>query len=86
MIAAAAFWIVLFFTPTEFSESLNASPYYGFPLGNLYISFSFPKAGQPRFKATRRVNDAHPIEAVGENLRAMMPWIAQNKFVDKRKN
>src|ERR687897_1176269 len=28
------------------------------------------KAGQPSFKATRRVNDAHPIEAVGERLRA----------------
>jgi ketol-acid reductoisomerase len=44
------------------------------------------KAGQPRFKATRRVNDAHPIEAVGENLRAMMPWIAKNKLVDKTRN
>ena len=44
------------------------------------------KAGQPRFKATRRFNDAHPIEEVGGRLRAMMPWIAQNKLVDKGKN
>jgi ketol-acid reductoisomerase len=44
------------------------------------------KAGQPRFKATRRVNDGHPIEEVGEKLRAMMPWIAKNKLVDKAKN
>ena len=44
------------------------------------------KAGQPGFKATRRVNDAHPIEEVGERLRAMMPWIAKNKLVDKAKN
>ncbi len=44
------------------------------------------KAGQPSFKATRRVNDAHPIEEVGEKLRAMMPWIAKNKLVDKAKN
>ncbi|WP_296761810.1 ketol-acid reductoisomerase [Sediminimonas sp.] len=44
------------------------------------------KAGQPRFKATRRFNDSHPIEEVGERLRAMMPWIAQNKLVDKGKN
>ena len=44
------------------------------------------KAGQPRFKATRRVNDAHPIEAVGEKLRGMMPWIAKNKLVDKARN
>ena len=28
------------------------------------------KAGQPSFKAIRRVNDAHPIEEVGEKLRA----------------
>jgi ketol-acid reductoisomerase len=44
------------------------------------------KAGQPRFKATRRLNDSHPIEEVGGRLRAMMPWIAQNKLVDKGKN
>jgi len=44
------------------------------------------KAGQPSFKATRRVNDAHPIEEVGEKLRAMMPWIAKNKLVDKTRN
>jgi len=29
---------------------------------------------------------AHPIETVGERLRAMMPWIAANKIVDKSKN
>jgi ketol-acid reductoisomerase len=44
------------------------------------------KAGMPRFKATRRMNDAHPIEEVGERLRAMMPWIGANKLVDKAKN
>src|SRR5438876_3385731 len=44
------------------------------------------KAGQPSFKAIRRVNDAHPIEEVGEKLRAMMPWIAKNKLVDKARN
>ncbi len=44
------------------------------------------KAGQPRFKATRRMNDAHPIEEVGERLRGMMPWISANKLVDKAKN
>jgi ketol-acid reductoisomerase len=44
------------------------------------------KAGQPSFKAIRRVNDAHPIEDVGEKLRAMMPWIAKNKLVDKTRN
>ena len=44
------------------------------------------KAGQPSFKATRRINDAHQIEDVGTKLRAMMPWIGKNKLVDKAKN
>jgi ketol-acid reductoisomerase len=44
------------------------------------------KAGMPRFKATRRMNDAHPIEEVGEKLRAMMPWIGAGKLVDKARN
>ena len=42
--------------------------------------------GQPSFKATRRNNDAHQIEAVGETLRGMMPWISDGKMVDKAKN
>jgi len=44
------------------------------------------KAGQPSFKATRRIQSEHQIEAIGEKLRAMMPWIAKNKLVDKSKN
>jgi len=44
------------------------------------------RAGQPKFKATRRLNDAHPIEEVGERLRGMMPWIQANQLVDKDKN
>jgi len=44
------------------------------------------QAGQPSFKAMRRRGAEHPIEAVGEQLRAMMPWIAKNKLVDKAKN
>jgi ketol-acid reductoisomerase len=44
------------------------------------------KAGQPNFKATRRLNDKHQIEEVGAKLRAMMPWIAKNKLVDKGRN
>jgi len=44
------------------------------------------KVGQPSFKAMRRRNAEHPIEQVGEKLRAMMPWIAANKLVDKSKN
>jgi len=44
------------------------------------------KVSQANFKATRRRNAAHPIEDVGEKLRAMMPWIAKNRLVDKAKN
>ncbi|MEL6288246.1 MAG: ketol-acid reductoisomerase [Pseudomonadota bacterium] len=44
------------------------------------------RAGQPKFKATRRMNDAHQIEEVGEKLRGMMPWIKQGALVDKAKN
>ena len=36
--------------------------------------------------AYRRNNAAHPIEQVGERLRAMMPWIQDNKIIDKSKN
>jgi ketol-acid reductoisomerase len=43
-------------------------------------------AGQPSFKATRRRNAEHPIEEVGERLRAMMPWISKNALVDKARN
>ena len=42
--------------------------------------------GQPSFKATRRINDEHQIEQVGEKLRAMMPWISKGKMVDKARN
>jgi len=44
------------------------------------------QAGQPSFKAMRRRNAEHPIEEVGARLREMMPWIAQNRLVDKEKN
>jgi ketol-acid reductoisomerase len=43
-------------------------------------------AGQPSFKAMRRRAAEHPIEEVGERLRAMMPWIAESRLVDKEKN
>ncbi|MBM3531976.1 MAG: ketol-acid reductoisomerase [Alphaproteobacteria bacterium] len=43
-------------------------------------------AGTPSFKAMRRRGAEHPIEVVGEKLRAMMPWIKANRLVDKTKN
>ncbi|MYJ74816.1 MAG: ketol-acid reductoisomerase [Gammaproteobacteria bacterium] len=44
------------------------------------------QAGGPTIKAMRRQSQAHAIEEVGANLRAMMPWIEANKLVDKSKN
>jgi len=44
------------------------------------------KVNQSSFKATRRRLSEHPIEEVGEKLRAMMPWISKNALVDKSKN
>jgi ketol-acid reductoisomerase len=43
-------------------------------------------SGYPEMTAAREANAAHGIEQVGEKLRAMMPWIAANKIVDKAKN
>jgi ketol-acid reductoisomerase len=44
------------------------------------------QAGAPRMKALRRLAEEHEIEAVGERLREMMPWIKASKLVDKTKN
>ena len=44
------------------------------------------KVNQTSFKATRRKVANHPIEEVGKELRAMMPWITANRLVDKDKN
>ena len=44
------------------------------------------RAGQPELKAARKAAAAHPIEKVGAELRAMMPWIGKNQLVDKAKN
>jgi ketol-acid reductoisomerase len=44
------------------------------------------KAGQPSFKAQRRLWAEHPIEEVGTRLRAMMPWLKGNNLVDKSRN
>ena len=42
--------------------------------------------GYPEMTAARKANADHDIERVGEKLRAMMPWIAANKIVDKSRN
>ncbi|NBO95401.1 MAG: ketol-acid reductoisomerase [Betaproteobacteria bacterium] len=44
------------------------------------------KAGAPTLLSRRRMMAEHSIEVVGEKLRAMMPWIKNNKLVDKSRN
>ncbi|MEE8545905.1 MAG: ketol-acid reductoisomerase [Alphaproteobacteria bacterium] len=44
------------------------------------------QVNQTSFKAMRARSEAHPVEEVGERLRAMMPWIAERRLVDKAKN
>jgi len=44
------------------------------------------QAGAPILKAKRRISKTHPLEQVGEKLRAMMPWIKANRLVDTSKN
>ncbi len=44
------------------------------------------KTNYPSMTARRRLTAAHPVEQVGEELRAMMPWIKKNKLVDQSKN
>jgi len=44
------------------------------------------RTNYPEMTARRRLNAEHPIEKVGAQLRAMMPWISKNKLVDQSKN
>jgi ketol-acid reductoisomerase len=44
------------------------------------------KNGREKFLAMRKEHAAHQMEEVGEKLRSMMPWIAKNRLVDRKKN
>ena len=44
------------------------------------------RTNYPEMTARRRLNAQHPIETVGAQLRAMMPWINKNKLVDQSTN
>lgn len=44
------------------------------------------RCGMPHFSELRKEAANHPLEKVGEGLRKMMPWLAQNRLVDKDKN
>ena len=44
------------------------------------------RAGNVSFDARRRRAAAHPMEAVGARLRGLMPWLEENRLVDRSKN
>lgn len=44
------------------------------------------EAGSPVFKKLEAGAKSHPIEEVGKRLRTMMPWLAQNRLVDRQRN
>ena len=44
------------------------------------------KCGMPHFSELRKEASKNPLESVGSNLRSMMPWLAQDRLVDKSKN
>jgi len=44
------------------------------------------RGGTPVMKAMRRRGREHAIERVGEQLRAMMPWIGERRLVDRDHN
>lgn len=43
-------------------------------------------SGKENFKRLEGEGEKHQIEEVGERLRAMMPWLAQNRLVNTAKN
>jgi ketol-acid reductoisomerase len=44
------------------------------------------RCGLPHFRELRKEAAAHPIEQVGARLRALMPWLASNRLVDRSRN
>ena len=44
------------------------------------------RSGSPNFNALREAAKGHQSEVVGAHLRGMMPWMQQNRLVDKAKN
>jgi ketol-acid reductoisomerase len=44
------------------------------------------QANKPVFSALTKRGQAHPIEAVGDRLRKMMPWLQKGKLVDRSRN
>jgi ketol-acid reductoisomerase len=44
------------------------------------------RSGGVSFNARRRRAAEHPMEKVGARLRELMPWLKENRLVDRSKN
>ncbi len=44
------------------------------------------QSGGVSFRALRRRSAEHPMEEVGQKLRGLMPWLRENRLVDRSKN
>jgi ketol-acid reductoisomerase len=44
------------------------------------------RCGQPHFRELRKEASKHPVEDVGSKLRALMPWLASDRLVDRSRN
>ena len=44
------------------------------------------RCGSPHFRELRQEAGTHPIEEVGAKLRALMPWLASDRLVDRSRN
>jgi ketol-acid reductoisomerase len=44
------------------------------------------RSGALHFNALRKRGAAHPMEEVGARLRALMPWLKENRLVDRSRN
>jgi ketol-acid reductoisomerase len=44
------------------------------------------KSGNVSFKALRKHGEEHPMEKIGAKLRNLMPWLKENRLVDRSKN
>jgi ketol-acid reductoisomerase len=44
------------------------------------------QCGLPHFRELRKEAETHSIEQVGEKLRALMPWLASDRLVDRSRN
>jgi ketol-acid reductoisomerase len=44
------------------------------------------RSGALQFAALRKRGAAHPMEEVGARLRSLMPWLEENRLVDRSKN